>query len=57
MDLMAGCRSWCISGRQEIWTQALPLVDDSRQLQQEPQALQAQRTEHDSLQDLTGFCE
>jgi hypothetical protein len=31
-------------------------VDDSKQLQQEPKALQAEQTEHDSLQDLTGFC-
>jgi hypothetical protein len=31
-----------------------PMV--STQLQQELQALQAEQTEHDSLQDLTGFC-
>ncbi len=41
---------------QEIWFQALPQAEGIRQLQQEPQALQAEQTEHDSLQDLTGFC-
>lgn len=35
--------------------QVLFQLDDSRQLQQEPQALRAQQTEHDSLQDLTCF--
>jgi hypothetical protein len=35
---------------------ALLQLDGSNQLQQEPQALQAQQTEHASRQDLTGLC-
>jgi len=47
---------WHPQQLQEIWFQALLQLDGSSKLQQEAQALQAQQTEHDSLQDLTGFC-
>ena len=53
---MRGHELWHPQQLQEIWFQALPQGDGSRQLQQEPQALQAEQTEHHSLQDLTGFC-
>jgi hypothetical protein len=45
-----------LNSLKKIWFQALLQLDGSSQLQREPQGLQAQQIEHDSLQDLTGFC-